>query len=38
MLVSAACAREYTVVPGDVCDRISAANNVSTYLSIYLSS
>ena len=25
------CARNYTVQPGDVCDKISAAQNVSTY-------
>ena len=28
------CARNYTVQPGDVCDKISAAQNVSTYASI----
>ena len=28
------CARNYTVQPGDVCDKISAAQNVSTYVSI----
>ena len=32
------CARNYTVQPGDVCDKISAAQNVSTYVSISYSS
>ncbi|TFL05288.1 hypothetical protein BDV98DRAFT_524103 [Pterulicium gracile] len=28
---SGACAREYTVAPGDACNKISAAQNVSTF-------
>ncbi|KAF9478459.1 hypothetical protein BDN70DRAFT_45302 [Pholiota conissans] len=28
---AAACARNYTVQPGDFCDKISASQNVSTY-------
>lgn len=27
------CARNYTVQPGDFCDKISASQNVSTYVS-----
>lgn len=30
---SGACAREYTVAPGDACNKISAAQNVSTFVS-----
>jgi len=29
--LAATCARKYTIQPGDICDSISAAQNVSTY-------
>ena len=32
MVNAQACARNYTVQPGDVCNKISAAQNVSTYV------
>ena len=32
MVNAQACARNYTVQPGDFCDAISAAQNVSTYV------
>ena len=32
MVNAQACARNYTVQPGDICDKISAAQNVSTYV------
>jgi hypothetical protein len=34
--MAATCTRTYTVKTGDYCDSISAANNVSTYVSLVI--